>query len=93
MRWIPACAGMADICHASGVVLRAVLDFRSFYTVWQAGIQHIKRALRAPCKGAASWRRCNVRVPRSICAGFPPLFKPGASSAREWRGGGMGMAE
>ncbi|MDD9817378.1 MAG: hypothetical protein OXU61_04475, partial [Gammaproteobacteria bacterium] len=29
--------------------------------------------------------RANVRVPRSICAGFPPLFKPGAGSAREWR--------
>ncbi|MDD9818929.1 MAG: hypothetical protein OXU61_12465 [Gammaproteobacteria bacterium] len=26
-----------------------------------------------------------MRVPRSIYAGFPPLFKPGASSAREWR--------
>ena len=44
---------LADICHASGKFFRAVLDFRSFYTAWKAGIQRIKRALRAPCKGAA----------------------------------------
>ena len=33
------------------VVFRTVLDFRGFYTAWKAGIQRIKRALRAP-----SWR-------------------------------------
>ena len=81
----------------------------------KAGIQRIKRALRAPSgrsEGAADSDNlapppagANVRMcayPRSICAGFPPLFKPGASSAREWRifsvpvgsfSGGSGFSE
>ena len=33
------------------------------------------------------------RETRAFYAGFRPLFKPGGSDAREWRGGGMGMAE
>jgi len=55
LRWIPApvqargklCAGMADICRASGKCFRAALDFRSFYTA----------CLAAPPTGATSGLR------------------------------------
>jgi len=48
-------------CHWE--VFRAVLDFRSFYTAWKAGIPHRKRTLRAPlrCRGRKRKRDSGLR--------------------------------